>query len=108
MAITELNDQNYQSTLAQTDVALVDIYASWCGSCRLFAPHFEEAAKTHPEFQFFKIEAEANPTFRATIPVDNLPYVAVFHQGNFVGGQSTSKKEGLEEMIQVIKEKTRT
>lgn len=103
--LTELTDQDFTAQISQSEIAVVDIYASWCGSCRLFAPAFMATAADYPGFKFFKIEAEANPKFREGLPIDNLPYVAVFHRGQFVGGKSVSKKEGLVEMLQVIQQK---
>ena len=101
--IQELTDSSYQETLQKTEFSIVDVYAAWCGSCRMFAPAFGEVADKNPDFGFFKIDGEKNPQFCEQVPIDNLPFVAVFHNGTFVGGQSTSKKEALEEIVDLIR-----
>jgi len=106
-SITELSDQNYKSELESKEIAIVDIYASWCGSCRLFAPTFEKTSNEYPQFSFYKIDGEKNPTFSESLEIDNLPFVAVFHNGDYVGGQSTTKQDVLIQMIQTIQERVK-
>ncbi|NCN27054.1 thioredoxin family protein [bacterium] len=105
MALKELNDQNFKQELKAAGIAVVDVYAAWCGSCRLFASTFEASSNENPEFNYFKIDGDINQEFAGTIEIDNLPFVAVFKDGEYIGGKSTTKKEGLEGMIQKIKEK---
>lgn len=103
--ITELNDSTFQDYVASKDLAIVDIYASWCGSCRLFYKIFEEVAGENPDISFFKIDGDDNENFREGIDVTNLPFVAAFSKGKYLGGLSTSKKEGLVSFINSVKGK---
>jgi thioredoxin-like negative regulator of GroEL len=105
-SVEELSDANYQNALKASDIVVVDVYASWCGSCRLFAPLFQETAGQHGDMAFYKIDGEKNPDFASKIEIDNLPFVAVFHKGQYVGGRCTTKKDALEEMIKVIRERS--
>ncbi len=105
--IHELNDSNFETLLSADDIAIVDLYAKWCGACRLFAPDYEAVALQYPQYKFYKIEAEENPKFRNVkkVSVDNLPFIAVFQRGEYVGGKSLTKKESLLEMLNVIGQK---
>ncbi|HVJ65887.1 MAG TPA: thioredoxin family protein [Bdellovibrionota bacterium] len=102
--ILELNDANFQQNVADKDLAIVDIYASWCGSCRLFYKIFEEVSREQAELAYFKIDGDDNESFREGIDVTNLPFVAAFHKGKYLGGLSTAKKEGLVKFIERMKE----
>ena len=101
--VKELNDQNYKEELEKQDMALVDIYASWCGPCRLFSPIFEKVAQETDDLAFFKVDGDKNPAIRQGLTIDNLPYVAVFKNGSFEKGHSTSTEHGLKEFIQSLK-----
>ena len=105
--VSELDQPQPLDLIKAHDVSIVDIYATWCGTCRLLAPQYEQVAKDYPHFKFFKIDGEKYSDFSSTLPVDNLPYIAVFHKGEFVGGKTLSKKEALVEMLQVISEKVK-
>jgi len=104
-SIIELNDSSYKDCLAHNDTVVIDVFASWCGSCRLFAPTFKKIAEKFPSFKFAKIDGEENEKFASTISMDNLPFIAVFHKGEFVGGKSTTKQETVEQMMSVIQQK---
>ena len=99
----ELNDSNFRSTLEGKPIAIVDLYASWCGSCRLFAPTYEQIARSHPEIAFYKIDGDANPNCRSDLTISNLPYFAAYRNGRFIEGISTTSEELLEKFIQDVR-----
>jgi thioredoxin 1 len=101
--VIELNDSLTQSFIAEHKVCLVDIFASWCGTCRLFYPAFEKAAQENKDFNFAKIDGEKNPNFSFLVGFESIPYVAVFVDGKLVGGKVCTKKETLDEMIATIR-----
>jgi len=101
-AVQELEESNYRATLAGAPLAFVDVYASWCGPCRLFSPTFDAVAAKHPEAKFFKIDGDLHPGSRSDLSIDNLPYVAVYRSGKLVKGVSLATEEALEELIAKI------
>ena len=40
MAVEDLTDETFESRLRETELAVVDFYAGWCGPCMLFKPKF--------------------------------------------------------------------
>ena len=43
----EVTDQNFDETLGQHPLVLVDFWAEWCAPCRMIAPILEEIAKEY-------------------------------------------------------------
>jgi thioredoxin 1 len=97
--VRELTDADFRSAIQGASLAFVDVYASWCGSCRLFYPTFEGIAAKHPKASFFKIDGDVNPECRSDLTISNLPYVAAYRGGKFVEGISTTTEEGFEEFV---------
>lgn len=99
MSVKILTDENYAEELA-TKNAVIKFYASWCGSCRLFAPKFKRLSESVDGVDFFEVDAENNPNIRKISNVTSLPYFGVFKNGEFIEGLSTSKEEALLELIE--------
>jgi hypothetical protein len=51
---------------------------------------------------FLDVNAEENPTARKMAGVTNLPFFAVFKNGQLVATDTTSKEEGVVKLIQQI------
>lgn len=45
----ELNEQNFSNFISNTDLpVLIDLWAEWCGPCKMMAPHFAQVATQNP------------------------------------------------------------
>lgn len=105
MAVTLVNDGNFNEMLNKTDIAVVKYYADWCGSCKLFAPKFNRVSNEdgYSDITFLDVNAEQNPEARKAAGVDNLPFLAVFKNGVLVEGAASSKEEYLRKIIENAK-----
>ena len=52
MATTEVTVDNFNSTIEDNDIVLLDFWADWCGPCKMFAPVFEKAAESNSDVVF--------------------------------------------------------
>jgi thiol-disulfide isomerase/thioredoxin len=101
MATEQLDDTNFQTRLAEADLAIVDFYAGWCGPCMLFKPKFARLSESYPNVAFFVCDGENAPESRKTIEIPSLPYFGLFRKGAFVRGFSTTKEEGFREELEL-------
>lgn len=105
MAVEVVNDQEFQSQVSSGEKIVVKYYADWCGSCRLFKPKFRRLSESEDfsEVKFLDVNAEENQEARKAAGVTNLPFFAVFKDGELVEGLATNKEEAVVELINKIK-----
>jgi thiol-disulfide isomerase/thioredoxin len=94
----EATDADFEEKLKGVPVAIIDYYASWCGSCRMAAPMFKRVAN-ELALPIFKIDAEKNETARSLVEIENLPTLAIWKDGKIIGSLCTTKEEALKELL---------
>ena len=83
MAEVKVTKQNYEKELLQSDVpVLVDLWASWCGPCRMLSPILAEiAAEKEGELKVAKINVDEEPELAAAFQASSIPMLVVMKQG---------------------------
>jgi thioredoxin 1 len=97
MAVVNVNDSEFKETLASNDKVVVKYYADWCGNCKLFSPKYKRVSNEEENtgMVFLEVDAEKFPDARKAGKVDNLPYLAVFKNGELLEGSASSKEDFL-------------
>lgn len=102
--VIKTDDAAFAAAVKENDKVIVKYYADWCGSCRLFAPKFKRLA-ADDRFNgvtFLDVNAEQSPEARKAAGVDNLPFIAIFKDGEFVEGSSTSKEDYVVSLLEKL------
>ena len=66
----------------------------------MFKPKFKRISGDYEAMSFYMLDGEANPTSRQTVTIDNLPYFAIYRDGQFVEGLSTTKEDVFREFVE--------
>lgn len=78
----EFNDVVISSELP----VVVDVYADWCGPCRMVAPVFEATAKKwSPSCRFVKFNLDEGRSIAAQLGVSSIPAFLFFSGGKLLG-----------------------
>lgn len=64
---------------------LVDVWAPWCGPCRVMAPQFAAAAaRLEPDVRLLKLNSEAEPHAAAELGISGIPALLLFKDGQTI------------------------
>ena len=77
--MTELTKENFEDEVECADgLVVIDLWAEWCGPCKMIAPMVDELEREIPEAKFCKINVDASW-------VSNVPPSGGFVVRNHVG-----------------------
>lgn len=82
-------------------LVVIDLYADWCGPCRMLAPVLAELENEYPDVKFCKINVDNDPELAKAFNVKNIPMVA-FVKDNTFADMSIGfvPKENLKKLIE--------
>jgi thioredoxin 1 len=98
---TELDTENYESFTTTNDLVLVDIWAEWCGPCKVVAPIVDQlSVDFQGKLSVGKLDADKNRDIVQTLGIRNIPTIVLFKNGEVVDKSvGVVSKENLTDMI---------
>ena len=65
-------------------LVVIDLYADWCGPCRMLAPVLNSLEEDYPDVKFCKINVDNDPDLAKMFNVKNIPMVAFVKNNTFL------------------------
>ena len=85
-------------------VMLVNLWATWCGPCRMFAPVYEAASEQHTDIVFGKVDTEAEQQLAGAARITSIPTLMAFREGILVFAQPGAlPAPALEQLIAAVR-----
>lgn len=99
MAEITLTKQNFQTEVLESDKpVLVDFWATWCGPCRMVAPHVAQIADEYEgTLKVGKVNVDEETELAMQFQVSSIPTLMVFR-----GGRLVNTAVGYREKAQIL------
>ena len=83
MSVTDVNSSNFESEVLESDIpVVVDVWAAWCGPCRIFSPVVDEVSQAYEgKVKFVKLNADDNEDIAAKYNIMSIPTALLIENG---------------------------
>lgn len=82
MEIVNVNVSNFAQEVTKSDKpVLLDIYADWCGPCKMLAPELEAFASETDSVKVCKLNADESTDLAMIYGVMSIPTLLLFKDG---------------------------
>lgn len=104
MATVNLTKDNFEKTILDNDIVLVDFWADWCGPCKMFAPTYEKVSKNHEGVVFAKVDTETEQELAGYFQIRSIPTLMIFRDQIGIFSQPGALPEAaLEDLVNQTK-----
>ncbi len=85
----DVTEATFEEEVLKSDVpVMVDLWAEWCGPCRLVGPIIDEIGEEMAgKVKATKLDVDSSPSIAVKYGVRNIPTVLFFKNGEVVGKQ---------------------
>ena len=80
-----ITDKNFDETIRNNSMIIIDCWAAWCGPCRMLSPIVEELAGQYYGKVFFgKLNVDENTITPRKFGIMSIPTLLIFKEGKLI------------------------
>ena len=95
-----INSDEFDSIIKGDKPVMVDLFADWCGPCRMVAPTIEALSAERSDAVVVKVNVDNSPELAVRFGVSSIPTILVFRDGKLLSrAVGVRSKDELSEML---------
>ena len=80
----QITKDNFKAEVEEHEgLVVIDLYADWCGPCRMLAPILASLENEYTDVKFCKINVDDEPELAKSFNVSSIPMVAFVKDNTF-------------------------
>ena len=80
-----ITKNNFEEEIEKSEkLCVIDLYADWCGPCRMLAPILAELEGEYPDVKFCKVNVDNDPEIARMFKVESIPLVAFVKNNTYL------------------------
>lgn len=96
----EITDANFEATVNEGGITIIDFWAPWCGPCKMYGPIIEQFATDNPEVNVKKINVDEHTEAAKKHGIRSIPTTIIFKDGQIITKvPGVIQKEKLKEFV---------
>lgn len=100
MSVKVINRENFEAEVLKSEKpVMLDLWASWCGPCKMLAPIVEQISEEHPEITVGKINVDEEQQLADAFGVSAIPMVVLVK-----GGKVAASSVGYKSKDELVRE----
>ncbi len=80
MALMALTEENFEKTIAENEIVIMDFWAQWCAPCKQYGPIFERVAENTPGVTFAKVNTDNESSIASEFQIRSIPTTIVMKE----------------------------
>lgn len=80
----EIKSEQEFKDIINSDYALIDFFATWCGPCKMMGPVLENVASNRDSIKIAKVDVDKFESLARTYGVMSIPTLILFKNGKAI------------------------
>ena len=82
MALQNLTEETFDAAVNEASLALVDVWATWCGPCKMMGPVIDKIAEEYDgKVLVGKVDADEEMEIAQRFSISSIPTIIFFKNG---------------------------
>ena len=77
-------DKEDFNKLIEDDVVIVEMYANWCGPCKILSPILDKVSNNYKDIKFIKVDVDKHDEIARKYGIMSIPTLIFFKDGKVI------------------------